>query len=440
MPQVADFLKLSPKSATPSPRQSRTPEPSQRFDDFLKNRSIVNKKSEPVESKKSVDQSGTEKNDEPELKDSKKSDSSKISKKEAAAKSKSSREAQESEEVATDEVETADAAKQKSTTDEKDESDSSSDESTQLIEFAGEKKTEKAAGHSESESDLSQLAAVLPVDQVKEQATQTAGEEKSAEAITSTGGESNTQLKKAGQAAAQQQIVQSESAEKPAAIELPEEASADETEDQDDFLKLLGKNQHAMNDVKLDQPQSELDPSSDLLQTFEAAQTPKTQSPQPQHAVVNAQQSLPPERNFAEKNVDNIVTNITGGIASHGGSMKIRLDPPNLGELQVDITVDRDGALSASFQTSNDEATRLLSHNLQNLKNSLEATGVSVDKIQVKQAAPSEQSSSQNSGEQDKQQQSAQDHPARQEQQRREILEKMWRKMVFGDEPLDIAA
>ena len=71
---------------------------------------------------------------------------------------------------------------------------------------------------------------------------------------------------------------------------------------------------------------------------------------------------------------------------------QIRLDPPELGALQVLVHM-RDGAMTASFQTSSDDATKLLSHSLGQLKQVLESQGVSVDKLHVQQAPRDQQAS-----------------------------------------------
>ncbi|GIW76284.1 MAG: hypothetical protein KatS3mg104_1347 [Phycisphaerae bacterium] len=146
-----------------------------------------------------------------------------------------------------------------------------------------------------------------------------------------------------------------------------------------------------------------------------------------------------PEDRFVEQNVDRIITGIKSDLTPNGGTMKIRLDPPNLGQLQIDVSVD-EGTLTASFQTSNEEATRLLSHSMQQLKHSLEAAGVNVDRIQVRQTSESSSSNSTRSGDQDSSshQQSPEDHSHRQEQQRRDFLQKMWEKLALGQEPLDL--
>jgi flagellar hook-length control protein FliK len=151
--------------------------------------------------------------------------------------------------------------------------------------------------------------------------------------------------------------------------------------------------------------------------------------------------ALPPEVRFASANHENIVTSMRAELMPNGGSMRIRLDPPQLGALQVTVQIV-DGMVTASFETSNDEATRLLGHSLNQLKTVLESHGVAVDKLQVQQAPREAQtSSSHDEGHRERGGQSReQEHDARQEQQRREMLQKMWRRLSGQPDPLDLTA
>jgi flagellar hook-length control protein FliK len=147
----------------------------------------------------------------------------------------------------------------------------------------------------------------------------------------------------------------------------------------------------------------------------------------------------PPEQQFAVDNHPKIITGVRSTLLPNGGTMQIRLDPPELGDLQISINL-RDGVMTASFQTSNDEATRLLSHSLGQLKGVLESQGVSVDKLHVQQAPRNESSNSSNSDDRQHQQGHAHDSPARREQERRELLRRMWRRLTEGSDPLDMVA
>jgi flagellar hook-length control protein FliK len=144
-----------------------------------------------------------------------------------------------------------------------------------------------------------------------------------------------------------------------------------------------------------------------------------------------------PAARFVEENHPKIVTAIAGQLQPHGGTMQMRLDPPELGALQVTVHL-KDGVMTASFETSNDEATKLLSHSLGTLKSSLEAAGVNVDKIHVERAP---QRDSANDSESDgKQGPQDQQRQAQQDQQRREMVQRMWRKLAGGADPLDLVA
>jgi flagellar hook-length control protein FliK len=117
--------------------------------------------------------------------------------------------------------------------------------------------------------------------------------------------------------------------------------------------------------------------------------------------------------------------------------MKIRLDPPELGALSLTVRM-HEGVMTASFQTSSEEATRLLSHSLSDLKTSLESQGVSVARLHVEQAPKDSQPQTRQDS--NSQKEFTQDSSARQEQQRREMIRRMWQKLRGIDDPLDMVA
>jgi flagellar hook-length control protein FliK len=146
-----------------------------------------------------------------------------------------------------------------------------------------------------------------------------------------------------------------------------------------------------------------------------------------------------PETQFAAANHGNIVSGVRGQLLPNGGSMQIRLDPAELGVLQVSVKMEN-GVLSASFQTSSDEATKLLSHSLGQLKQTLESQGLSVDRLHVQQAPRNDTAGNQTGSDDSSQQQSqAQERDQQQDQQRREMLRRMWAQVAGGD-PLDLVA
>lgn len=144
-----------------------------------------------------------------------------------------------------------------------------------------------------------------------------------------------------------------------------------------------------------------------------------------------------PEAEFARTNHPTILQGIRGQLLPDGGSMHLRLDPPELGALQVSVHL-RDGVMTASFTTANEDAARLLSHSLSQLKHALEGQGVTVEKLHVEQSARPEGRGTNPDAQ--SQQRHAQDGSHQHEQQRREMLRRMWRRLSLGDDPLDLVA
>ena len=118
--------------------------------------------------------------------------------------------------------------------------------------------------------------------------------------------------------------------------------------------------------------------------------------------------------------------------------MQIRLDPPELGALRVSVQM-RDGVMSATFEASSDQATKLLSHSLNDLKTALESQGVSVAAIHVRQTPPRSESRQSNQDSQRQQGRRDSDENAPREQQRRELMQRLWKRLSGGD-PLDMVA
>jgi len=153
-----------------------------------------------------------------------------------------------------------------------------------------------------------------------------------------------------------------------------------------------------------------------------------------QAALASASSS---DASFVSSNYPSIIQGVHGRLLPDGGSMQISLSPPELGDLQLNVQV-RDGALSAIIQTTTDTAARLLGHNLNQLKSSLEGAGVTVEKLQVSQA-PRNTASNSDQSQQEERQSSAGNEQTQREQQRREMLRRMWRK-VSGNDELDLVA
>ena len=167
---------------------------------------------------------------------------------------------------------------------------------------------------------------------------------------------------------------------------------------------------------------------------------PAAETAKPAPAAAARPVDLPPEARFAADNVDRVVTHVRTELMPGGGTMSLRLDPPDLGRMQVTVEV-RGGALSASFQAGTGEAAALLSHSLSHLKTALESAGLSVERLNVTQAPREPSASQQNSSDARQQNGGGADADTsgrQQRQQRQEMIRRMWARL--GKDPLDLVA
>ena len=82
-----------------------------------------------------------------------------------------------------------------------------------------------------------------------------------------------------------------------------------------------------------------------------------------------------------------VIRGLTAMLQQRGGSMTMRLDPPALGQLRVQMTIAR-GAVTAEFQPGTAEAQALLDRSIATLRSALESKGLTVERLTV-HAAPS---------------------------------------------------
>jgi len=116
-----------------------------------------------------------------------------------------------------------------------------------------------------------------------------------------------------------------------------------------------------------------------------SAATPGAEQP-PNASPVAVRQMLDP----ASVNQAQLLDHVTQAIqVSHqnGHEVRIRLSPPELGSLQIDVSV-KNGALSARLETQNSAAQQVLSDNLPQLREALAQQGMTVDRIDVFMAGP----------------------------------------------------
>jgi len=79
---------------------------------------------------------------------------------------------------------------------------------------------------------------------------------------------------------------------------------------------------------------------------------------------------------------------LSSAINQRGGSVTLRLTPPDLGLVRIDMAV-RDGVVSAKFTAQSESVRNLLMDQMGQLRQALDRQGLSVDKIEVQVTQPS---------------------------------------------------
>ena len=101
-----------------------------------------------------------------------------------------------------------------------------------------------------------------------------------------------------------------------------------------------------------------------------------------------------------------VIRGLTAMINQRGGVMNMRLEPPELGDLRVQMTIAR-GQVSAQFHVSTNEAHAQLEKSMGSLRAALESHGLTVERLHVHlPSSNSSQDMREENAEQDQQQQS----------------------------------
>ena len=82
------------------------------------------------------------------------------------------------------------------------------------------------------------------------------------------------------------------------------------------------------------------------------------------------------------KNVDNIVKTVKTMVSNNNSTMVIRLDPPELGEMRINIRTGSDG-MSIEIQAANAKSQQMLQQGSSQLRSALENSGIHVNNVDV---------------------------------------------------------
>lgn len=83
-----------------------------------------------------------------------------------------------------------------------------------------------------------------------------------------------------------------------------------------------------------------------------------------------------------DANVGRVIRGLNAALTQSGGSVVLRLTPPELGVVRIQMRLEQ-GAVSAQIQTENEGVRTLLSHQLGQLQRAMESHGLVVEKLQV---------------------------------------------------------
>lgn len=136
-----------------------------------------------------------------------------------------------------------------------------------------------------------------------------------------------------------------------------------------------------------------------LAESSAAAPTPAGQSTAPPIATVgetvSAQFAQLPQSDSTqgndEVNVGRLTRGLNSAINQRGGSVTLRLTPPELGLVKIEMAV-RDGAVNAKFTAQTESVRNLLMDQMSNLRQAMDRQGLTVEKFEVQvlpQVSPS---------------------------------------------------
>jgi flagellar hook-length control protein FliK len=92
---------------------------------------------------------------------------------------------------------------------------------------------------------------------------------------------------------------------------------------------------------------------------------------------------------------DRVVRAMHTMVNQRGGTLSMKLDPPDLGTLRVQMSIAR-GVVNAQFHTETSQATEVIKQSMPALRSALESQGLQVDKLQVHGPPPGDQQNAAN--------------------------------------------
>ena len=129
-------------------------------------------------------------------------------------------------------------------------------------------------------------------------------------------------------------------------------------------------------------PQFEMPTTNAPLSASAAIGTAQPDSAAPPPPATNVLAPTQPLSGEDQANVARVVRGIVNAVNQNGGSVTLRLQPPDLGFVRVELEFT-DGAVRAAFQSEQPAVRTLLIQQMSQLRQALESHGLQVDRLDV---------------------------------------------------------
>ena len=151
------------------------------------------------------------------------------------------------------------------------------------------------------------------------------------------------------------------------ATQNPNVALGAQNQVQSETAKMVGVVQDNVSSIENDQVVSQQATAS------QSASTSGTQSNTPVAPAVDVKQ------------IEQLVERIVGSVRqsqSTGQQLKIRLSPPELGTLQIEVSL-KNGEYTAKLEVQNNQVQKVINDNIAQLRDALAKSGIAIDRIEV---------------------------------------------------------
>ncbi|MBI1336388.1 MAG: hypothetical protein GC164_05440 [Phycisphaera sp.] len=167
----------------------------------------------------------------------------------------------------------------------------------------------------------------------------------------------------------------------------PEHASSTRDQNQD--------TEHEVSAHPVDKDASPLKSTQVQSAVFKEVEAPVAppQPVAPESNITNVQHAQgptlpqPAPTDQDDANVSRVLRGLTGNVNQNGGTVSLRLRPPELGVVRIQMQV-ADGVVRAQLTTEQDSVRDLLTHRIGQLRHVLESKGLSVERLDVQTATP----------------------------------------------------